>query len=90
MLYSPAELIPYRKGYIFPMSPIPKVNAEDVAVSVTRALKEDIGSGDISAQLIAADQLAAGLVISREKAVICGRPWVDEVLHQLDPTMTID
>ena len=90
MLYLRPEFIPYRKGYIFPMSPTPKVNAADIAISVTRALKEDIGSGDISAELIEADKLATGLVISREKAVICGRPWVDEVFHQLDPTMTID
>lgn len=67
-----------------------KVITEDIALSVTRALEEDIGSGDISAQLIAADTLATGTVISREKAVICGRPWVDEVFHQLDPSISID
>ena len=72
------------------MSCTPKVIAEDVAISVARALEEDIGSGDISAQLIEADTLATGRVISREKAVICGRPWVDEVLHQLDPSISID
>ena len=64
--------------------------AKDIVLSVTRALEEDIGSGDISAQLIAADTLATGTVISREKAVICGRPWVDEVFHQLDPSINID
>jgi nicotinate-nucleotide pyrophosphorylase (carboxylating) len=83
-------LIPYRKGYIFPMSSTPKVNAEDIALSVTRALEEDIGSGDISAQLIEADKLATGAVISREKAVICGRPWVDEVFRQLDPNIILE
>lgn len=67
-----------------------KVITEDIALSVARALEEDIGSGDISAQLIAADTLATGTVISREKAVICGRPWVDEVFHQLDPSISID
>ena len=72
------------------MSCTPKVIAEDVAISVTRALEEDIGSGDISAQLIEADTWATGRVISREKAVICGRPWVDEVFNQLDPSICID
>ncbi|MDA9569789.1 carboxylating nicotinate-nucleotide diphosphorylase [Porticoccaceae bacterium] len=67
-----------------------KVITEDIALSVARALEEDIGSGDISAQLITADTLATGTVISREKAVICGRPWVDEVFHQLDPSISID
>jgi nicotinate-nucleotide pyrophosphorylase (carboxylating) len=72
------------------MSSTPKVNAEDIALSVTRALEEDIGSGDISAQLIEADKLATGAVISREKAVICGRPWVDEVFRQLDPNIILE
>lgn len=72
------------------MSPIAKIIAEDIPQSVARALEEDIGSGDISAQLIDADKLATGTVISREKAVICGRPWVDEVFKQLDPNIFID
>lgn len=78
------------KKVMFSMSCTPKVIAEDVAISVARALEEDIGSGDISAQLIEADTLATGRVISREKAVICGRPWVDEVFNQLDPSICID
>jgi nicotinate-nucleotide pyrophosphorylase (carboxylating) len=72
------------------MSLITKIIAEDIPKSVARALEEDIGSGDISAQLIDADKLATGTVISREKAVICGRPWVDEVFKQLDPNIFID
>jgi nicotinate-nucleotide pyrophosphorylase (carboxylating) len=72
------------------MSPIAKIIAEDIPKSVARALEEDIGSGDISAQLIDANKQATGTVISREKAVICGRPWVDEVFKQLDPRVIID
>ena len=72
------------------MSSLPKFIAEDIPKCVARALTEDIGSGDISAQLIDANQLATGTVISREKAVICGRPWVDEVFFQLDPAIVID
>ena len=72
------------------MSPIAKIIAEDIPKSVARALEEDIGSGDISAQLIDVNKQATGTVISREKAVICGRPWVDEVFKQLDPRVIID
>ena len=72
------------------MSPIAKIIAEDIPKSVARALEEDIGSGDISAQLIDVNKQATGTVISREKAVICGRPWVDEVFKQLDPRVSID
>ena len=72
------------------MRSLPKFIAEDIPKCVARALTEDIGAGDISAQLIDANELATGRVISREKAVICGRPWVDEVFFQLDPAIVID
>jgi len=72
------------------MHSIPKFITADIPKCVARALEEDIGSGDISAQLIDANKLASGTVISREKAVICGRPWVDEVFEQLDSSTSID
>ena len=72
------------------MHSTPKFITADIPKCVTRALEEDIGSGDISAQLIDADKIANGTVISREKAVICGRPWVDEVFKQLDSNICLD
>lgn len=56
----------------------------DIERAVSIALAEDIGSGDITAALIPANQSARGQVITREDAVIAGRPWVDEVFAQLD------
>jgi nicotinate-nucleotide pyrophosphorylase (carboxylating) len=56
----------------------------DIPHCVARALSEDIGSGDITAQLIPHQQRATAVVICRDAAVICGRPWVDEVFRQLD------
>lgn len=72
------------------MSSLPKFVAEDIPKCVARALAEDIGSGDISAKLIDANQLATGTVISREKAVLCGRAWVDEVFKQLDNNVSLE
>ena len=72
------------------MNQIPQNTANDIPESVARALQEDIGSGDISAELIDAEKIARGTVISREKAVICGRAWVDEVFKQLDSTVAIE
>jgi nicotinate-nucleotide pyrophosphorylase (carboxylating) len=72
------------------MNQIPQNTLNDIAESVARALNEDIGSGDISAQLIDAEKNAQGTVISREKAVICGRAWVDEVFKQLDSDVAIE
>jgi nicotinate-nucleotide pyrophosphorylase (carboxylating) len=63
---------------------------KDIPQSVARALDEDIGSGDITAQLIPEDKQATAVVISREAAVICGRPWVEEVFQQLDNSTVIE
>ena len=62
----------------------------DIVRTVAWALDEDLGSGDITAELIAADTLARATIITREVAVFCGRPWVDEVFRQLDPEVQLD
>lgn len=62
----------------------------DVSSTVARALAEDIGSGDVTAALVPAQQTARARVLVREPAVICGRPWVDEVFRQVDPDIAID
>jgi nicotinate-nucleotide pyrophosphorylase (carboxylating) len=61
----------------------------DLAQQVTIALAEDIGSGDVTAALVPADQRVTGKVISREPAILCGRPWVTEVFRQLDPSVLL-
>ena len=63
---------------------------EGLRRSVAAALSEDIGSGDVTAALVPAGQHAQGRVISREAAVICGRPWVDEVFRQIDDSVSLD
>jgi nicotinate-nucleotide pyrophosphorylase (carboxylating) len=57
----------------------------EIERNVRQALAEDIGSGDITAQLIPADLRATARVITREDAVVCGSAWVNEVFRQLDP-----
>jgi nicotinate-nucleotide pyrophosphorylase (carboxylating) len=47
-------------------------------------LREDIGSGDVTASLVPERQQARGQVVAREDAVLCGRAWADEVFRQLD------
>jgi len=63
---------------------------DDLAITVQRALQEDLGSGDITAQLIAGDTVASASIISREHAVLCGAPWANEVLRQLDGSVSIE
>lgn len=56
--------------------------------TVAVALAEDIGDEDITASLIAPESTATADLITRQVAVICGRPWVDEVFRQVDPHIT--
>jgi nicotinate-nucleotide pyrophosphorylase (carboxylating) len=63
--------------------------AIDITKSVAAALAEDIGSGDITAQLIPAEQTAEANIITRENCVFCGKAWVEEVFRKLDPQVQI-
>lgn len=60
-----------------------------VSITVTTALKEDVGAGDLTAQLIPPEKIARATVITREDAVLCGAAWVDEVFRQLDARVRV-
>lgn len=59
---------------------------EQVRIDVQRALEEDVGDGDLTASLVPPQARATATIICREAAVICGRPWVEEVLRRVAPT----
>lgn len=61
----------------------------DLSEQVVRALREDIGSGDVTANLIPTRQQAHARVLCREAAVLCGTPWFDETFRQIDPAVEI-
>ena len=61
----------------------------EIDANVRRALAEDVGSGDITAQLIPVERLAHASVITREEAVISGTAWVDAVFRQVDPRVAV-
>lgn len=63
---------------------------DDIALTVQRALEEDIGTGDITASLIPSETQAAASIISRDHAVLCGIPWAEEVLRQVDTSIRVD
>ncbi len=60
-----------------------------IVKNVTSALEEDIGSGDITAQLIPENTQAKATVITRDHCVICGIEWVNEVFKQVDTKIQI-
>jgi nicotinate-nucleotide pyrophosphorylase (carboxylating) len=63
---------------------VPEQPPADLAQQVAAALREDLGSGDVTASLVPAAQRVRGSVVSREPAVLCGRAWADETFRQLD------
>ena len=62
----------------------------DIDSVVRSALAEDIGNGDITAELIPAKKLVSARIISREDGVLCGVPWVNRVFSQLDNSIAVD
>jgi nicotinate-nucleotide pyrophosphorylase (carboxylating) len=62
----------------------------DLARCVAAALEEDVGTGDLTAALVPASRGGRAAVITREAAVIAGRPYVDEVFRQVDPRVTVE
>ncbi len=66
--------------------PDPTIVREDVR----RALAEDLGSGDATADLLAAGARAEAAIVTRESAVFCGRDWAETCFRMLDPDVHID
>lgn len=62
---------------------------DDLHATVQHALAEDVGSGDVTARLVPAEQKSSARVIAREAAVICGQPWFDDVFARLDRTVEV-
>ena len=61
----------------------------EIEANVRSALAEDVGAGDITAQLIPVQQQAQARVITREAAVISGVAWVNEVFRQVDSAVQV-
>ena len=62
----------------------------DLPRTVATALAEDIGSGDLTAALVPVGRAGRATVITREAAVLAGRPYVEEVFRQVDSTVAIE
>ncbi len=60
-----------------------------VADDVRRALQEDLGAGDCTASLVPEKNRLQTRIICRDRAVLCGRPWVEQTFRQLDTGITI-
>jgi nicotinate-nucleotide pyrophosphorylase (carboxylating) len=54
-----------------------------------QALHEDMGDGDLTANLLPEDLRSKVRLITRENAVLCGTYWFDSVFRQLDENVKI-
>lgn len=57
---------------------------DDIREAVIRALAEDVGDGDVTADLIHPSELVAARVLTRQDMTLAGRPWFDQVMRQVD------
>jgi nicotinate-nucleotide pyrophosphorylase (carboxylating) len=57
--------------------------------NILAALLEDVGTGDLTGQLVPAEAHVSANVIVREQAVLCGAPWFEGVMLAVDPELEI-
>ena len=65
-------------------------DADTVKRNVAAALAEDVGSGDVSSDLMDEAAHARARIVTREPGVFCGRAWADETCRQVDPAIHLD
>jgi len=63
---------------------------KNIRDAVERALSEDIGTGDVTADLIQPRATIEATVITRETMTMAGRPWFDQVMRQVDDSIEIN
>ncbi len=62
---------------------------DNISSLVALALQEDIGSGDVTADLIPKENQSKASVVCRDDAVLSGVDWFNEVFYQIDPDVAI-
>jgi len=69
--------------------PVPSLNAAVCRAVVASALREDLGSGDLTTNaVVLAETLGLGHIVARQPMVICGLPVMEEVFRQVDPDLS--
>ena len=73
-----------------PFAPFDAALKQAYESNLLAALLEDVGSGDLTGQLVPEAGRATARVIVREEAVLCGAPWFEGIMHALDPGIGIE
>lgn len=61
-----------------------------IQINIQHALAEDIGDGDITAQLTPADEQTTATIITRENMVLAGQPWVNALVQAFDASIEVE
>lgn len=72
-----------------PFAPFDQALVAAFESNIQAALIEDIGSGDVTGKLVPEHETVTARVVVREAAVLCGAPWFEGVMKQLDPRIRI-
>ena len=89
MIFSLGKPLPCSSSKTSPMPDAFHALEEAVTQDVSRALAEDIGSGDLTARLIPADRTANARLLTRQDGVLCGTEWFNRTFEELDPDVEI-
>ncbi|WP_158886022.1 carboxylating nicotinate-nucleotide diphosphorylase [Rhodanobacter sp. L36] len=65
-------------------------NADQIRADVDRAFAEDLGPGDVTAELLPANAAARAELTCREDAVIAGTAWFDACFRSMDSAVRIE
>ena len=66
------------------------ITADDIAKLVALALAEDIGAGDVTAELVGSDVQASGSIVTREDGILCGTAFAVAAFQQIDPSCHLE
>lgn len=62
---------------------------QNISAQAKQALQEDIGTGDVTADLIPKENTSTATVVCRDNAILVGVAWFNEVFHQIDENVEI-
>ena len=73
-----------------PFAPFDAALAAAFEENIRSALAEDVGTGDVTGLLVPENEVVKARVVVREAAVLCGAPWFEGVMKQLDPRIRME
>jgi nicotinate-nucleotide pyrophosphorylase (carboxylating) len=69
---------------INPFAPFDSRLAAAFESNIRAAIEEDVGAGDVTGLLVPDSKWVRARVVVREAAVLCGAPWFEGVMKQID------